>query len=209
VNQELDTREASHTEKDSPRAPLLSHISVSREPDTLHLDFLPHAHLEPFIRHLQASIRPGAAATLEFTTLSPGVASLSTRFVLSALALLPRRTRQQNTNTHARSKRSARPRQRTPVSLLTSLHRVVELLTANPAAARPPLTVVGVRNVSGEYALALGAAAAEMVDARRVREALVGRLELRGWREERFWLEWEAAVVEAGFLERWIVVVRR
>ncbi len=167
---------------------------VSEQPSTLCLDFLPHAHLEPFIRHLQSTLRPGTSVILEFSTLASTISLFSTQFIFCALAFLPHKHMHQP--------------QRTSLPLLNSLTRVVEL-SSTSCSTTASFSIESLENVSEKYAVALISAATELAEAREVRELYVRRFGLQGWKAQKFWMEWEAAVVRAGLLERWVLTVHK
>ncbi|KAJ7172137.1 hypothetical protein C8R46DRAFT_1348614 [Mycena filopes] len=179
--------------EDSSLAPL----SFSLTPNThLDLDYTPFSALESSLLELRATLTPGTSATLEFTTPAAHVTFLSPHFTLCAVPFLPRK--------HCITSKTPN-RTRTATPLLGSLHRVLELLTAGPAA----LALESASNVSGKYADGLSAAAEHLEENRAARTAFVHRWGVTGWREERLMMAWEAALFSAGHLTRWIVIVRK
>ncbi|KAJ7632963.1 hypothetical protein FB45DRAFT_866459 [Roridomyces roridus] len=159
----------------------------------LHLDYIPLAQLEPSLVQLRATLPAGTSATLEFTTSAAHLSFLSPQFTISAVPFLPRK----------RVGRSGVARTATP--LFASIHRILELLTAGPAA----LALESVSNESIKYANALNAAATQLEQDPAARSAFIQQWKEEGWRERRLMLVWEAALFSAGHLMRWVVVVRR
>ena len=177
--------------------PALPHCSTSAGP-VLYLDNLVPSHLESRISTFQSALKPGDSATLEFTTLGPSVTFFSKQFILCALPFLPRK--------HIRPRKYQRNVvHRTPTALLTSLPRVLELATAGPS----PLIVEEVRNVSDKYATILDSVNGELEVDRQMRSAFIEEWGVDCWREHRLLTAWESGLLNAGFLMRWIVVVRK
>jgi len=166
-------------------------------PSTLYLDFIPHPQLEASIRNLQSVLRKGIPATLEFTTIAPHISFLSTSFILCALPFLPRK--------HLATDQNQETALRTSTPLLTSLHRVIELLTSTPSK----LTIESILNVSASCVTGLNALEGELQDDRGIRTAFIDKWGVEGWREHRLMMAWEAGLLSAGYLTRWIVVVRK
>ncbi|KAJ7766879.1 hypothetical protein B0H16DRAFT_1412808 [Mycena metata] len=174
-----------------------SPLSFSLTPNThLDLDYTPFSAFESSLLELRTTLAPGTSATLEFTAPAAHLTFLSTHFTLCAVPLLPRR--------HCIT-RTTPTRTRTTTPLLGSLHRVLELLTAGPAA----LALESVLNVSRKYADGLNAAALHLEEDRAARTAFVHQWGVAGWREQRLMMAWEAALFSAEHLTRWIVVVRK
>lgn len=162
---------------------------------TVYLDFIAPSDLASALRFVQSRLIPGAAATLEFTTIAPDITLLSDAFALCAVPFMPRM--------HARTDAAS---QRTTTPLLTSLHRVVELL----AAAGPvPVTIESVTNATATQITALWALHSRLLADRGLRSALIDKWGEEGWREHRLMVAWEAGLLAAGYISRWIVVVRK
>jgi hypothetical protein len=178
-----------------PATPML----VSKEPSVLCLDFVSHASLEPVIRLFQSSLRPSSSATLEFTTRGSTVRFMDRSFILSALPLFPRKYFPSG---------NLLP-QRKSTSLLTSLQHMIKLINTSPNSGSPSVTIESVHNVSGEYGKLLQETAAALEDSRCVREPFVLKWGVEAWREHRFWIAWEAGLLGAGFMQRWVIVVRK
>nr|VWP00226.1 Putative Rab/GTPase [Ganoderma boninense] len=117
--------------------------------------------------------------------------------ILTALPFLPRRFLQ------PRARRFQPLAQRTTTPLLVSVLSVLQLLTSGPNA----LTVEVVRNVSREYADFLHQTVDDLENDPAVRAAFVREWGMQGWIEEKLCLAWEAALVDAGMLENWVIVV--
>ncbi|KAJ7112453.1 hypothetical protein C8R43DRAFT_153168 [Mycena crocata] len=162
----------------------------------LDLDYTPFSSLESSLLRLRSTLAPGALASLEFTTPTPSVTFLSTQFTICAVPFMTRKYPGGS---------GAPNRNRTATPLLASLHRVLELLTAGPAA----LALESVSNVSQQYADGLTAAAEHLEDDRATRTTLIQQCGMAAWREQRLMMAWEAALFSAGHLSRWVVVVRK
>ncbi|KAF9019377.1 hypothetical protein BDZ89DRAFT_1043934 [Hymenopellis radicata] len=118
-------------------------------------------------------------STLEFTTLAPNVPWMSREFILSAVPFLQRSG--------------------TPTPLLTSL---IDILKVD---AR----IKTVENVSVQYATLLATTEQKLVEERATRSQFICTFGLEKWREHRFLLAWEAALLHAGLISRWIVVFKK
>ncbi|KAI0672846.1 hypothetical protein C8Q78DRAFT_1021645, partial [Trametes maxima] len=160
------------------------------------LDCVPYHTLEASIRMLQRSLDSGAYLTIGFTTRAgPSAQTLShPRTILTAIPFFPRR--------YLRGRGGGGERTTTP--LFVTLPRVLAFLTSGPT----PLTVEVVRNVSEEYAAFLHRSVRDLEEDREVRSAFVREWGAVAWREERVCTAWEGALVDAGLLQGWAVVVR-
>ncbi|KAJ7709482.1 hypothetical protein B0H17DRAFT_1324416 [Mycena rosella] len=177
-----------------PKAPAptaCASFSITSNPH-LELDSTPFSHLDASLLQLRTALAPGSVASLEFTTPASPLAFLSAPFSICAAPFLPRR--------YARTGVG-----RTATPLLASVHRILELLTAGPAA----LALESVSNVSRTYADGLNAAAEQLEEDRATRTAFIQRCGIAGWREQRLMMAWEAALFSAGYMTRWVVVVRK
>jgi hypothetical protein len=174
---------------------LNSPILSSQDPTVTSLDYVPRTHLASFVRNFQATLVPGAPATLEFTTRGHSVKILDKSFILSILPFLPRRYVDQG---------------RMSTMLFIPLHQVIELLTTtNDTSGHATLAISSVQNVSENYAIALDTIAITLQDHRKVRDSFVRKWGMQGWREQMFWMVWEAALFKLGFLQRWVIVIRK
>ncbi|KAI1794698.1 hypothetical protein LXA43DRAFT_883502 [Ganoderma leucocontextum] len=170
--------------------------TLHEETPAVSLDCVPYRHLESYIRSLQASLVPGSFLMLGLTLRPANCSFWSKATILTALPFLPRRFLQ--------SRPPQKPlAQRTTTPLVASILSVLQLLTSGPN----PLTVEVVRNVSREYADFLHQTVDELESGPDVRVAFVRKWGMQGWIEERLCLAWEAALVDAGMLENWAIVV--
>ncbi len=172
--------------------------TLHEETPAVSLDCVPYRRLEPYIRSLQASLVPGSFLMLGLTSCAADATRSfwSKATVLTAIPFLPRR--------FLRSRGQQQPfAQRTTTPLLASVLSVLQLLTSGP----DPLTVEVVRNVSREYADFLHQTVNELEHVPDIRAAFVREWGMQGWIEERFCITWEAALVDAGMLENWAIVV--
>ena len=173
--------------------------TLHEETPTVSLDLVSYRHLESHVRHLRSSLAPGSFLMLGLTSRAAKANSSfwSKATVLTALPFLPRRFLQ------PRIRQLGSLAQRTTTPLLSSVLSVVQLLTSGP----DPLTVEVVRNVSREYADFLHQTVDELENDPAVRAAFVHEWGMQGWIEERLCIAWEAALVDAGMLESWVIVV--
>lgn len=160
----------------------------------VYLDFIPYSDLEHVLCAVKASLKPGTFVSFEFTTVSPDIPFLSDSFVFCSLPFMPRRY----------FKHDGLPR-RTSMPLLISLHRVIELLTS----AACPLFIETVKNVTSEHITAFGALHEALARDRILRSGSIQKWGERGWKEHRFMIAWERALLTAGYLTKWIVVARK
>ncbi|KAJ7217190.1 hypothetical protein GGX14DRAFT_561716 [Mycena pura] len=194
------TRGASRPKEDTSPAPIFHSLTSD---SYLEIDCVPFSRLDTSLRQLRDTLKPGAAATLEFTTPAPNITFLSSEFNICAVPFLPRKYATPPPNTPHLS--TPRPN-RTATPLLASIHRVLEHLTVGPSA----LTLESLTNVSEMYADGLIAAVERLEDDRAARTAFVNQWGAAGLREELFMMAWEAALFRSGrHLIRWIVVVRK
>ncbi|KAI0822760.1 hypothetical protein BC628DRAFT_1412047 [Trametes gibbosa] len=169
------------------------------------LDCVPYHALEPAIRKLQTTLAPGSHLTIGLTTRAgPAPHTFNDpRTILTALPFLPR------AYLHGRRFKTAGAggpsESRTTTPLFVTLPRVLALLNSG----RAPLSVVLVRNVSAEYAEFLRRSAHALDDDWEIRDAFVRDWGEGAWREERICTMWEAALVDAGLLAGWAIVVRK
>ncbi|KAH9952075.1 hypothetical protein B0H21DRAFT_12441 [Amylocystis lapponica] len=176
------------------------------------MDTIPHPHLETAIRTIQSSLETGAYIILKFTTRGPSVSFMSTSFVFAALPFLPRRHVRNNAPSDAFQARlssspstSHVPAARMTAPLFNSLSTVLGLLTTGPT----PLTVHSVKNISEERATSLNAYVHQLEDDTVLRAEFASRWGMEGWREEKFYAAWEAALLASVLLEEWLVVVQK
>ncbi|KAJ7286201.1 hypothetical protein C8J57DRAFT_1708554 [Mycena rebaudengoi] len=189
----LKRMHGSSTPKDEGPQKLISFSLIANTNSQLDLDYTHFSHLEASILHIRNSLTPGTFETLEFTTPSQPIPFLSAQFILCSIPFLPRKYA-----IHTRTP----PRYRTSTPVLASINRILELLTAGPTLER-------VVNVSEQYAAALNVRSLHLEDDKDCRAAFIQQWGLAGWREERLMMAWEAALFSAGWLTRWVVVIRK
>lgn len=158
------------------------------------LDFVPYIELESTIRNAQVCLRPGHTVSFEFTAIAPKIPFLSDQFIFCSYPFMPRKF----TPTPQVSYRTSTP-------LLISLPRIIEILVSGTSTT----TIETVSNVTAERAGALQLLEQELTTNRALRSAMVGKWGLKGWREHRFKLTWETALLQAGCLARWSITIRK
>lgn len=173
---------------------ILSNASQTINSFTTCLDFVPYIELESAIRNAQVCLRPGHAASFEFTTIASKISFLSDRFVFCSYPFMPRKFT-----------RTPQVPYRTSTPLQISLPRIIEILASGTSTT----TIETVSNVTAERASALQLLEQELTINRALRSAIVSKWGLKGWREHRFRLTWEAALLQAGCLTRWCITIRR
>ncbi|KAJ4475801.1 hypothetical protein J3R30DRAFT_951925 [Lentinula aciculospora] len=153
----------------------------------LELDFVPYTSLEPTLKKFLLTIPSGSQGIIEFSVLAPHLKWLSAEFVLCAVPFI-------YLTSHSDGSTSTP----TPTPMLLSLKLVIELLSATCT------TILSCTNASSENSLTL-------------------RETVRGWdsvegcglggesrtRLKRSMLIWQAAILSAGWVQRWVVVVSR
>ncbi|KAI0647425.1 hypothetical protein C8Q79DRAFT_1118412 [Trametes meyenii] len=165
------------------------------------LDCVPYRTLEASVRSFQRSLDPGAYLTIGLTTRAGAAKTFfNPKTILTAIPFLPRQYL-----SHRRGNDSSGGGERTTTPLFVTLPRVLALLTSGPT----PLTIELARNVSEEYAKFLHRSVRDLEEDREIRGAFVREWGVVAWREERVCTAWEAALLGAGLLEGWAVVVRR
>ncbi|CDO73629.1 hypothetical protein BN946_scf185014.g99 [Trametes cinnabarina] len=170
---------------------------------SISLDCVPYHALESAIRRLQGSLTTGSHLTIGFTTRA-GPHAHSLRHpdaVISALPFFPRAYMKRRKWSFGGEADGAR----TTTPLFLTLPHALALFTSGPT----PLTVELVRNVSQEYAMFLRRSVHDLEDDREIRDAFVREWGVAGWREERVCTAWEAALINAGLLAGWAIVVRK
>ncbi|PCH37892.1 hypothetical protein WOLCODRAFT_114401 [Wolfiporia cocos MD-104 SS10] len=181
----------------------------------LSLDGIPYARAEAYIRMLQSSLPPCTSIVIDVTTRGTAVSFLNSSFILASLPFLPRRHVHRKLEVNLHSIKNLRvsetdawsptSRMVSPAPLLTTLSQTLQLL----ASGQTPLTIESVRNTSDEDANLLRAYVQDLEENQVVRDDFVRKWNIEGWREERLYAVWEAAVLDAKLLERWTIVVRK
>ena len=164
------------------------------------VDTVPRAFVEKFIRTTQARLKKRTttkqhASILSFTTAGEGLYIYNDAFIIAALPF-----------SRMYSKDTTRPtqgRRRTSSPLFTRLADVLSLLTSGPHALR----ILSMSNASLSHANALDAHAMALEYDSGARCRCIRAVGVEGWREERLYARWEAALLRAGMLTRWVVLV--
>jgi len=193
----------------------LSTLPQSRSPPSIFLDAVPHSHLDVYLCQLKAKMPRGAWLTLVFTTPGRSVTLFSTSFILAALPYFVRRhVRRRALFDYTLGKAykgqysgdfaaSAHQIPLNPRSLCMTLAQVLQLLKSGSS----PLTVDSVQNVSEAHATSLNTYVQNLDDDSLFRKTFVDQWGMNAWREEKFYMAWESAVLSAKLLERWSVIV--
>jgi len=119
----------------------------------------------------------GSRATLEFTSLSGSIIVLSTTHMLCMIPFLKRRLP----------------------------HRLSDVLAAVDDTRNFKLSSLS--NSSATYANALFAASTTLTNDPVARKRCIDKVGVKGWRERRLMLEFEAALLRKGWIEHWEVVL--
>ncbi|KAJ3851052.1 hypothetical protein EV368DRAFT_83917 [Lentinula lateritia] len=204
-------------------APIIRSIQPLHPESTmkLDLDFVPYASFEStvkaFIHSMPLSENQNIDAVLEFTVLAPHVKWLSREYVLCAIPFMY--TNGRNANSITKSDTTPPPMP-TPTPMLLSLKQVIENLTSLSSSSS--LQILSCTNTSSEYSSSLR----EVVRERDL-GGLDGGLNTQGhahgecggyggcgeesssWNRERSMMLWQAAILRAGWVQRWVVVVSR
>ncbi|KAJ3928967.1 MAG: hypothetical protein NXY57DRAFT_1018793 [Lentinula lateritia] len=198
-------------------APILRSIQPFHSESTmkLDLDFVPYASFEStvksFIQSMPLSENQNIDAVLEFTVLAPHVKWLSREYVLCAIPFIY--TNGRNANSIIKSDATPPPTL-TPTPMLLSFKQVIENLTSLSSSSS--LQILSCTNTSSECSSSLR----EIVRERDL-VGLDGGLNPKGhahggcgeesssWMRERSMMLWQAAILRAGWVQRWVVVVSR
>jgi len=164
------------------------------------LDTVPHDYVAKAIGRFKSSLGQGCRGTIEFSALAPGIRFMSRAYIQSTLPFLPRRF------TRSLDRKTAIP-ERSSTPLFITLNQIVELLIS-PAHA-DPLILESITNASSAYARSIAAAYDSLSNSRYARDPFIQEFGITAWREYRFFLAWEAALLKTGKLERWVVMVQR
>ncbi|KAJ3890373.1 hypothetical protein GG344DRAFT_66348 [Lentinula edodes] len=206
--------------------PIIRSIQPFRSESTmrLDLDFVPYASFEStvksFIHSMPLSANQNIDAVLEFTVLAPHVKWLSREYVLCAIPFMY--TNGRNANSIIKSDATPPPTL-TPTPMLLSLKQVIEILTSLSSSSS--LQILSCTNTSSECFSSLR----EIVRERDLvgLEGLDGGSNPKGhahsecggcggcgegsssWMRERSMVLWQAAILRAGWVQRWVVVVEK
>lgn len=160
----------------------------------VYLDFIPYYDLEDTLRNIQSHLKPGSFASFEFTTAIPHVSLFCDSFIFCALPFMPREYLEYDEMLH-----------RTSTPLLISLHRITELLTSGTS----PLIIESITNVTSAQITTLKHLDQELVGDKILRSNLIRKWGEKGWREHRLMISWEVGLLTAGYLAKWIIIVRK
>ncbi|KAJ3862075.1 hypothetical protein EV359DRAFT_65939 [Lentinula novae-zelandiae] len=196
-------------------APIIRSIQPLHPESTmkLDLDFVPYASFEStvkaFIHSIPLSKNQNIDAILEFTVLAPHVKWLSREYVLCAIPFMYTNDGR-NANSIIKSDATPPPTL-TPTPMLLSLKQVIENLTSLSSSSS--LQILSCTNTSSECSSSLR----EIVRERDL-VGLDGGLNPKGhahggcgeesssWMRERSMMLWQAAILRAGWVQRWVVV---
>ncbi|KIK63752.1 hypothetical protein GYMLUDRAFT_40817 [Collybiopsis luxurians FD-317 M1] len=145
----------------------------------LDLDFVPYGSLESTIKSLVLSLPFGSRAVVEFTTLSPHIKWLSKDFALCAVPFLY-------------SRQDSQMEAPTPTPMLLSLNQVIAILSLR--CYSPSLGIISCTNSSADFSTNLQRLARELAPCHVEQKALH---------------LWQAALLNAGLIHRWVVVVSK
>lgn len=153
------------------------------------LDHIPIRRIEFELLNIQRTHLSGATFSIEFTCFAPGVAFLSSCYILCLVPFLYA-SRGHQYRTHRFS------------VLALSLQKVIGLLNNRYAS------ILTVTNISSKQAAVLCCRERDMVYNGNLRNRLISDEGLVGWRRERFMLLWEAGLLSAGLLFRWRIILK-
>ncbi|KAG1827611.1 uncharacterized protein BJ212DRAFT_1313501 [Suillus subaureus] len=133
--------------------------------------------IHPLTHLATIQLPKGSRTTLEFTSLSNHISFLSTKHILCLIPFLAHR-------------------------LPSSLSDVLATVNDTPSFKLSTLT-----NATAAYADTLAALSTKLTYDPIARQQCVDELGIKGWRKRRLMLEFETALVQKGWLERWDVVL--
>lgn len=148
-----------------------------------------------FIRAAQAALQPGDRLAIEFTAVSPAVTFLSDCFLLCAIPFIPSRL----------APVEAPLRFPTSTPLLTSFHRILDLLSSGP----DPLAICSIHNLSEMYATQLRADVRAIEEHGDLRAAMVEQIGMNHWRWLKLITDWKTGLLTAGKIVTWMVIVQK
>ncbi|KAK7693955.1 hypothetical protein QCA50_003530 [Cerrena zonata] len=164
----------------------------------LALDAIPDSYLPSFIRDLQN--RSEKLFVLTCVTRSMTEPLQDTASILTSIPFLfPRYSATRPTGNKFANRSSQ------TFASNTSIYGVVKILTS----MQSPFVVECMRNVSGVYANALQGYVERLETDSELRTDCVKACGISGWREEKFWSTWEAALFTSGMLSRWVLLVSK
>lgn len=178
--------------------PLLSDGLQEYEYPVLALDAVRDSYLPSFVRDLQK--RSEKLFVLTFVTRNMTEHLQNTQSILTSIPFLLPRYSANNPSGNKFIKRSSQI-----FASKMSIHSVVKTFSSKQS----PFNVEYMRNVSGVYANALRGYVERLETDSALRTDCVNTCGISGWREERFWSSWEAALFSSGLLVRWVLVVSK
>ncbi|KAL5529597.1 hypothetical protein ACEPAG_5582 [Sanghuangporus baumii] len=172
------------------------------------LDAVPRAFTQTFIRSTQVRLRCEykfeQTSVFSFTTSEGGFSIFDDAFVFAALPFSRVNSKYLSSESDGKIKQPGcllDVRYSTP--LFTRLPEILSLLTSGPNALR----VLSLSNGSASYASALEAHANALEHDEATGHKCIKDVGVQGWREERMYARWEAALLMAGLLTRWVVLL--
>ncbi|KAJ3741728.1 hypothetical protein DFH05DRAFT_244845 [Lentinula detonsa] len=176
----------------SPQSAPPARFTRDIRPLKIDLDSASYASLEIILKAFIISIPSGGQGLVEFSVLAPQIKWFSTEFVLCAISFR-----------HPVSNDTP-----TPTPMLLSLKHVIEILSSactSSLSDLSPLRIISCTNSSSERSSAL----CQVV---RDRDSGEGRRNAYGegaWMRKRSIMIWQAAVLQVGWVQRWVVVVSK
>ncbi|OCB86718.1 hypothetical protein A7U60_g6177 [Sanghuangporus baumii] len=172
------------------------------------LDAVPRAFTQTFIRSTQAKLKRKheyeKTSVFSFTTSEAGFSIFDDAFIFAALPFSRVFSKYLSSESDSKLKQPGRlPGLRCSTPLFTRLPEILSLLTSGPNA----LHVLSLSNGSASYASALEAHASALEYDEAARRECIKDVGIQGWREERMYARWEAALLTAGLLARWVVLL--
>ncbi|KAL5489929.1 hypothetical protein ACEPAI_4761 [Sanghuangporus weigelae] len=172
------------------------------------LDAVPRAFTQTFIRSTQARLKRKheyeKTSVFSFTTSEAGFSIFDDAFVFAALPFSRVFSKYLSIESDGKVKQRERlPGVRCSTPLFTRLPEILSLLTSG----RNALRVLSLSNGSASYASALEAHASALEYDEAARRKCIKDVGIQGWREERMYARWEAALLTAGLLTRWVVLL--
>lgn len=164
----------------------------------LALDAVPESYLPSFIRDLQNRSEGHFILTCVTRSTTEPLQDRS-----SILASIPFLFPRYSANGPAGRKFVKRGSQAFTSTMST--HSVIKILTSKQSS----FAVEYVRNVSGVYADALRGYVERLETDKELRAECIKACGIGGWREEKFWSTWEAALFSSGILSRWVLLVSK
>jgi hypothetical protein len=171
---------------------------------SLYLDIIPFNGLENAIDDFlsKPELSSHSKAIIEFSCLAPQHQDLSfsdPSMFACALPLIASETKGSSKTTPSLFY-AARTTSPLKISLLDVVSRI--------QSRHPKLNILSIENVSLHFSAKLRTLRQVLEEDRAQREWFIDVYGLEGWREKRFLLGWEAALLDANMLVRWIVAIQ-